>query len=70
VLSIRELQVTYGSNRVLNGIDLDVQTGECLAIIGESGAGKTTLGLSVMGLVEGTVRGEILLDGCGHTHAT
>lgn len=63
MLSIRELQVSYGSNRVLSGIDLDVHAGECLAIIGESGAGKTTLGLSIMRLVEGTIRGEIILDG-------
>ena len=63
MLSIRQLQVSYGSSRVLNGIDLDVESGECLAIIGESGAGKTTLGLSIMRLAEATVRGEILIDG-------
>ena len=63
MLSIRQLHVSYGSSRVLNGIDLDVEPGECLAIIGESGAGKTTLGLSIMRLTEATVRGEIVLDG-------
>ena len=63
MLSIRQLQVSYGSSLVLNGIDLDVESGQCIAIIGESGAGKTTLGLSIMRLVEATVRGKILIDG-------
>ncbi|MFW6126140.1 MAG: dipeptide ABC transporter ATP-binding protein [Chloroflexota bacterium] len=63
MLSIRGLQVSYGSTRVLDGVDLEVEAGECLAIIGESGAGKTTLGLTIMRLVEATVRGEISLDG-------
>jgi len=61
VLKIEELKVSFGSERVLQGIDLEVQTGECIAIVGESGAGKTTLGLSTMGLLNGTVSGRIFL---------
>jgi len=63
MLEIKGLEVNYGKRRVLYGIDLTLKRGESLSIVGESGGGKTTLGLSIMGLVEGTVRGEILFDG-------
>ena len=63
MLKLVDLRVSYGRDRILNGIDLEVAAGESLAIIGESGAGKTTLGLSVMRLAEAQVGGQILLDG-------
>jgi peptide/nickel transport system ATP-binding protein len=63
LLKLVDLRVNYGQDQVLNVNDLEVAAGESLAIIGESGAGKTTLGLSVMRLVEGQVRGQIYLDG-------
>lgn len=63
MLEIKDLSVSYGQDVVLNGIDLELHAGETLAIIGESGTGKTTLGLSIMRLVEGTVRGTILFNG-------
>jgi peptide/nickel transport system ATP-binding protein len=63
VLRIKNLRVNYGQDQILKGIDLEVRDGECLAIVGESGAGKTTLGLSIMQLLEGRVQGEIFLDG-------
>ncbi|MGA1795107.1 MAG: ABC transporter ATP-binding protein [bacterium] len=62
-LEIRDLRVSYNGLQVLNGIDLTLHKGGTLAIIGESGAGKTTLGLSILGLGEGERRGEILLNG-------
>ncbi len=68
MLSIVDLRVSYGDGEVLRGIDLQVPRGETLAVVGESGTGKTTLGLSLMGLVKerskaASVRGRILLDG-------
>jgi len=63
LLEIRDLHVSYGSDVILSGLDLEIAAGETLAIIGESGAGKTTLGLSIMGLVEGRVGGSILFQG-------
>jgi len=63
LLEINDLKASYDGAEVLAGIDLDLLRGDTLAIIGESGAGKTTLGLALMGLLEGRVSGRILLDG-------
>jgi peptide/nickel transport system ATP-binding protein len=63
LLEIRDLYVSYGDDTVISSLDLDLADGETLAIIGESGAGKTTLGLSIMRLVEGKVRGSIRFNG-------
>jgi peptide/nickel transport system ATP-binding protein len=62
LLEISNLQVSYGPDVILNGIDLKLSRGESLAIIGESGAGKTTLGLSIMRLTEGKIQGSIHFD--------
>jgi peptide/nickel transport system ATP-binding protein len=63
LLEIRDLHVSYGNDMVLNGIDLDLADGETLAIIGESGTGKTTLGMSIMRLAEAKVQGSIRFNG-------
>jgi peptide/nickel transport system ATP-binding protein len=63
LLEIRDLRVSYGNDVVLNGLDLDLADGETLAIIGESGTGKTTMGMSIMRLAEGRVQGSIRFNG-------
>ncbi len=63
MLEIKGLRVSYGRDVILNGIDLELEPGETLAIVGESGIGKTTLGLSIMRLVEATVQGTIRFGG-------
>ena len=63
MLEIKDLRVNYGRDGILNGLNLKLEHGETLAIIGESGAGKTTLGLSIMRLIEGRVCGSILFEG-------
>jgi peptide/nickel transport system ATP-binding protein len=63
LLEIRDLRVSYGNDTVLDGLDLDLADGETLAIIGESGAGKTTLGLSIMRLAEARIQGSIRFGG-------
>lgn len=50
ILSIRNLQVSYGTSRVLFGVDLDVRQGEVVALLGRNGAGKSTTFKSIMGL--------------------
>jgi peptide/nickel transport system ATP-binding protein len=62
-LKIVGLRVSFGDKEVLRGIDLGMEIGDSLAIAGESGAGKTTLGLSIMGLASGDVDGEIRFRG-------
>lgn len=51
-VAIEGAAVVYGRNRVLDGIDLTVRPGERVAVIGPSGAGKTTLFRLVAGLVK------------------
>jgi len=63
MLKLEALEVSYGEKKILNGIDLELKDGESLAVIGESGAGKTTLALSLMRLVDGSVKGKILFNG-------
>jgi polar amino acid transport system ATP-binding protein len=62
VVSIRGLGKSFGSNRVLNGVDLDVRRGEVVSIIGPSGSGKTTL-LRCVNALESYDDGSIRLDG-------
>ena len=57
MLRIENLRAAYGGEEILHGVSLTVQSGETLAIIGESGAGKTTLGLSLLRLTEATTSG-------------
>ncbi len=57
MLQIENLKVAYGTEEILHGISLTVKQGETLAVIGESGAGKTTLGRSLLRLAGDTVTG-------------
>ncbi|MCZ9292918.1 ABC transporter ATP-binding protein [Corynebacterium meitnerae] len=62
LLEVRDLEMAYGSNQVLHGINLKVEAGESILILGESGSGKTTLSRSVVGLNDGYT-GQVLLRG-------
>ena len=61
LVQIRTLSVEFGQQAVLRNINLDVGRGETLAIIGESGCGKTVLLKSIIGLIHPT-RGDVLFD--------
>ena len=61
-LAARDIHLSFGSNAVLRGVDIDVPAGTTTAIIGPSGSGKSTLLRSLNRLYEPD-RGDILLDG-------
>ena len=54
LLSVDNLHAAYGLSRVLFGISLEVQPGECVCLLGRNGVGKTTTIRSVMGLLRPT----------------
>ncbi len=65
LLQIKNLKVSYGGLEVVRGVGLNIDKGECVGLIGESGCGKTTVGLSVTKLIperSGMTSGEILFE--------
>ena len=50
MLEVRNLDAGYGQVQVLRGIDIDVQEGEIVAVLGSNGAGKSTLNNNISGL--------------------
>lgn len=60
MLSVRGLRVHYGSVAAVRGIDLDVNAGEIVALLGANGAGKTTTARAIAGLLpyQGEIRFE------------
>ncbi|NOZ05802.1 MAG: metal ABC transporter ATP-binding protein [Chloroflexi bacterium] len=62
IIDIQNLDVAYGDNVVLESIDLQVQAGEFLAVIGPNGSGKTTLMRTILGLVD-PLRGQVYVFG-------
>ena len=67
IVRIEGLRKSFGSNEVLKGIDLSVQPGEVLAIIGKSGSGKSTLLRCINGL-ETFQHGALQVDGQALKH--
>ena len=62
LITINQMQKYYGDNHVLKGVDLDIDMGEVISIIGRSGSGKSTLLHCINGL-EGYQEGSIKLGG-------
>ncbi len=61
-VTFRDVVKSYGDRRVLNGINLTIQPGEVVAILGPSGSGKSTL-IRLISQLETLSAGEILIDG-------
>ena len=61
-ISIRDVVVSYGGRRVLDGINLEIRRGETMVLLGGSGSGKSTLLRQIIGL-EQPQSGQVLVDG-------
>ena len=78
VLEVSDLEVVYRTDEetvyAVNGLSMKVNAGETLGLVGETGAGKTTLALSIMKLLPDRIgfieKGTILLDGINVTKAS
>lgn len=62
MIKIRGIKKSFGSLEVLKGIDLDIERGKVISIVGPSGAGKTTL-LQIMGTLDKADSGSVIIDG-------
>ncbi|RIM77417.1 amino acid ABC transporter ATP-binding protein [Staphylococcus arlettae] len=62
MIDIKNLTKSFGQNEVLKGIDLSIERGEVVAIIGPSGSGKSTF-LRCMNLLETPTSGEVIFNG-------
>ncbi|AOB30265.1 urea ABC transporter ATP-binding protein [Bordetella sp. H567] len=62
MLDVQDINQYYGGSHTLRGVSLDVKQGECLALLGRNGVGKTTLLKCLMGVLP-VASGKVLLDG-------
>ncbi|MBQ0118446.1 MAG: ABC transporter ATP-binding protein [Bacteroidales bacterium] len=62
MIEIRDLHKSFGSLHVLNGVNLNVEKGSIVAIVGKSGAGMTTL-LQIIGTLDKPDKGQVVIDG-------
>ena len=62
MIEINDIKKSFGSLQVLKGIDLRIEKGEIVSIVGPSGAGKTTL-LQIIGTLDKPDSGTIKIDG-------
>jgi oligopeptide/dipeptide ABC transporter ATP-binding protein len=66
VLSVTELEVAFGATKILRGVTFDLEAGQTLGVVGESGCGKSMTGFTIMGMLPApgrVVHGSIKLEG-------
>jgi len=61
LISVRNIKKAYGQLQVLKGVDLTIQRGEFVSIVGKSGAGKSTL-LHIMGTLDQADEGALIIN--------
>lgn len=62
MITLKNLEKSFGNHKVLKGIDLEIEKGEILVIIGPSGSGKSTV-LRCMNLLETPTSGDVIFEG-------
>lgn len=66
MINVKHIKKSFGSLEVLKDIDLTIQKGEIVSIVGPSGAGKTTL-LQIIGTLDRPDTGSVIIDGIDTT---
>jgi lipoprotein-releasing system ATP-binding protein len=66
MIDVKHIRKSFGSLEVLKDIDLTIQKGEIVSIVGPSGAGKTTL-LQIIGTLDRPDTGSVIIDGIDTT---
>ena len=61
IITCSGIKKSYGPLQVLKGIDLEIQTGEVISVVGASGAGKTTL-LTILGTLDRADEGKLMIN--------
>ena len=69
IISVRDLVVEYDGRRVLNGLNLDIEHGETMVLLGGSGSGKSTLLRQIIGL-ERPKSGSVHINGMDITRCS
>jgi len=69
MISVRDLTVRYGSHQVLNGVNLDVERGEVMVLLGGSGSGKSTMLRQIIGL-DRPFSGTVYVQGIDINHCS
>ena len=69
MISVENLTVDYGSNRVLDHVNLNIERGEVMVLLGGSGAGKTTMMRTIIGL-ERPTSGTVKIRGVDINHCS
>ena len=62
MIKLEGITTSFGSLQVLKGIDLEINKGEIVSIVGPSGAGKTTV-LNMLGGMDRVTSGKVIVDG-------
>ena len=66
LLEVKDLNISYGDKLTVSGVNLELNTGEIMSILGESGSGKTTVIRAIMGCLPGrghVTGGSIIFEG-------
>lgn len=67
LIEVKNLHKSFGENQVLRGIDVSIQKGEVVVVIGPSGSGKSTF-LRCLNLLEQPTDGQVIFDGVNLTN--